>query len=99
MQEAFYQLRKTLGSHDRHNSIDITSHEYKSDKFILGIDMEKVSEHGYTGQSTRAGDIMSISFDHTASSAQALNYAKEFQIVLTADCVLEVKDSGVTVFD
>ena len=99
IQEAFYQLRKTLGSHDRHNSIDITSHEYKSDKFILGIDMEKVSEHGYTGISIRSGDIMSIRFDHTASSAQALNYAKEFQIVLTADCVLEVKDSGVTDFD
>ena len=99
MQEAFYQLRKTIGAHDRHNSIDITSHEYKSDKFILGIDMEKVSEHGYTGINTRAGDIMSIRFDHTPNTAGALNYAKEFQIVLTADCVLEVRDSGVTVFD
>ena len=70
MQEAFYQLRKTLGSHDRHNSIDITSHEYKSDKFILGVDFEIVSEHGSTGINTRAGDIMSIRFDHTVTSAQ-----------------------------
>ena len=32
MQEAFCQLRRTLGSHDQHNSIDITGHEYKADR-------------------------------------------------------------------
>ena len=42
---------------------------------------------------------MSIRFDHTPNAAGAMNYAKEFQIVLTADCVLEIRDSGVTVFD
>ena len=39
--EAFYQLRKTLGKHEQHNSFDITQHEYRCRKFVLGIDMEK----------------------------------------------------------
>ena len=95
--EAYYQLRKTLGAHDQHNSFDITQSEYRCRKFILGMDFEKVSEHGYTGLSTRAGDLMNIRFDHASSSAST--YATEMHIVLTSDQIVEVKDSGVTVFD
>ena len=61
------------------------------------MDFEKVSEHGYTGINTRAGDLMNIRFDHASSSAST--YATEMHIVLTSDQIVEVKDSGVTVFD
>ena len=95
--EAYYQLRKTLGKHDQHNSFDITQHEYRCRKMILGIDMEKVLEAGYTGINTRAGDLMNIRFDH-ASSVDA-RWATSMHIVLTSDQILEVRDSGVQVFD
>ncbi len=95
--EAYYQLRKTLGKHDQHNSFDITQHEYRCRKMILGIDMEKVLEAGYTGINTRAGDLMNIRFDH-ASSTDA-RWATSMHIVLTSDQILEVRDSGVQVFD
>ena len=51
--ETYYQLRKTLGhkSNDVH-SFDITSHEYRTSKFIWATDMEKMLEAGYTGQNT-----------------------------------------------
>ena len=97
-QEAYYQLRKTLGSHDQHNSIDITQHEYKTRKFVLGFDMEKVLEAGFTGINTRQGDIMSVTFNHNQNENGA-NWAKEMQIVLTSDQIMEIADSGVTVFD
>ena len=95
--EAYYQLRKTLGKHDQHNSFDITQHEYRCRKMILGIDMEKVLEAGYTGINTRAGDLMSIRFDH-ASSLDA-EWATQMHVILTSDQILEVRDSGVQVFD
>ena len=95
--EAYYQLRKTLGSHDQHNSIDITQHEYKCRKFVLGFDMEKVLEAGFTGINTRQGDIMSITFNHNSGTAS--HYAKDMQIVLTSDQIMEIADSGVTVYD
>ena len=97
-QEAYYQLRKTLGSHDQHNSIDITQHEYKTRKFVLGFDMEKVLEAGFTGINTRQGDIMSVTFNHNQNENGA-NWAKEMQIVLTSDQIMEISDSGVVVFD
>ena len=97
-QEAYYQLRKTLGSHDQHNSIDITQHEYKTRKFVLGFDMEKVLEAGFTGTNTRQGDIMSVTFNHNQNENGA-NWAKEMQIVLTSDQIMEIADSGVVVFD
>jgi putative heme iron utilization protein len=63
----------------------------------MGIDMEKVLEAGFTGINTRAGDLMSIRFDHKSNTPT--DWAQTMHIVLTADCILEVKDSGVTVFD
>ena len=96
--EAYYQLRKTLGSHDQHNSIDITPHEYKHRKFVMGFDMEKVLEAGFTGINTRQGDLMSVTFNHNQSD-QPTRWAKELQIVLTSDQIMEISDAGVTVFD
>ena len=95
--EAYYQLRKTLGKHDQHNSFDITQHEYRCRKFIMGIDMEKVLEAGYTGINTRAGDLMNIRFDHATPDAD--KWAQSLHIVLTSDQILEIRDSGVQVFD
>ena len=95
--EAYYQLRKTLGKHDQHNSFDITQHEYRCRKFIMGIDMEKVLEAGYTGINTRAGDLMNSRFDHATPDAD--KWAQSLHIVLTSDQILEIRDSGVQVFD
>ena len=45
--ESFYQLCKTMGAHSiKSRSFDIDSHDYRTWKFICGIDMEKVIEAG-----------------------------------------------------
>ena len=96
--EGYYQLRKCLGvqSSAVHN-FDINSHEYRTSKFILGLDLERVLEAGFTGLNTRAGDLMSILFKHNDSTAG--HYATSMHTVLHADCVLEIRDAGVQVFD
>ena len=96
--EAYYQLRKTLGvqSSTLHN-FDIDSHEYRNWKFVLGIDMERVLEAGFTGINTRSGDILSVRFDHKSSVSK--DYATSTHIILHADVILETRDSGKHFFD
>lgn len=97
--EAFYQLSKALGvqASALHN-FDISSREYRSTKLILATDCEKVLEAGFTGLNTRAGDLMTIRFDHK-SGAMANRKADRVHIVLHSDQILEIRDSGVQVFD
>ena len=96
--EAYYQLRKTLGVQANSlHSFDIDSHEYRDNKFVLGTDMEKVLSAGFTGQNTRAGDILSVKFEHRDTNTA--NYATTMQIIMHADCIMEIRDGGITVFD
>jgi len=96
--EAYYQLKKTLGvqSSAVHN-FDITAVEYRDNKFILGTDCEKVLDAGFTGLNTRAGDLMSVSFKFAKNDADRL--ADRIHIVLHSDQILEIRDSGCQVFD
>ena len=96
--ESFYQLRKTMGHKSNTiHSIDIDSYEYRNHKFIIGVDMERVLEAGFTGMNTKAGDILNIRFDHR--SGLDSDYAHDMHIVLQSDNILEVRDGGCSVFD
>ncbi len=60
-QEAYYQLKKTLGvqASSVHN-FDIDANQYRDHRFVLGTDCEKVLDAGFTGLNTRAGDLMTV---------------------------------------
>ena len=96
--ESYSQLKKTLGiqSSDVH-SFDINSREYRDNKFILAIDTEKMLEAGYTGLNTRSGDLMSVKYEALVPTASRL--AQRMHIVLHSDQIMEIRDSGVQVFD
>ena len=97
--EAYYQLKKTLGVQASavHN-FDVSAVEYRDYKFILGTDCEKVLDAGFTGLNTRAGDLMSVSLKY-ATGAAATRMADRIHIVLHSDQILEIRDSGCQVFD
>ena len=96
--EAFYQLRKMLGvlGSSVHN-FDIGSTTYRSSKFILAIDTEKVLEACWTGLNTRAGDLMRIKFE--SPSTNVTRHPDRMRIVMHSDQILEIRDTGVQVFD
>ena len=103
--EAYYQLKKTLGVQASavHN-FNISPLEFRDNKFILGTDCEKVLDAGFTGLNTRAGDLMSVSFKYaskgTADAAGIYpRLADRLHIVLHSDQILEIRDSGCQVFD
>ena len=102
--EAYYQLKKTLGvqSSAVHN-FDISPVEYRDYKFILGTDCEKVLDAGFTGLNTRAGDLLTVSLKYadtgTVEGTIYPNLADRIHIVLHSDQILEIRDSGCQVFD
>ena len=50
-----------------------------------------------SGMNTRAGDVLNIRFDHRGTNAE--NYGTSMHIVLQADVVIDITDSGVQVYD
>jgi len=96
--EAYYQLKKTLGIQSSNvHSFDINSNQYRNSKLVLGIDTEKVLDAGWTGLNTRSGDLMRIVFEYRKAEDQ--RYGDRMHIVLHSDQIVEIRDSGVVVFD
>ena len=103
--EAYYQLKKTLGvqSSAVHN-FDLKPAEYRDNKLIIGTDCEKVLDAGFTGINTRAGDLMTVKLKYANSGNADANgvfprLADRLHIVLHSDQIMEIRDSGVAVFD
>ena len=102
--EAYYQLKKTLGVQASavHN-FDVSAVEFRDHKFILGTDCEKVLDAGFTGINTRAGDIMTVKFKNMSpgitNSAGTECLANRLHVVLHSDQIMEIRDTGVAVFD
>ena len=96
--EVFYQLKKTLGIHSSsfHN-IDIPEAMYRNRKFIIGIDTEKVLSAGFTGLNTKAGDLMTIRVKQASTDDKS--QADKMQIILHADMILNIRDTGVEVME
>jgi hypothetical protein len=106
--EAYYQLKKTLGVQASavHN-FDISAVEFRDHKFILGTDCEKVLDAGFTGINTRAGDLMTVKFRNNKDKLYAMDgttllgstVAQRLHVVLHSDQIMEIRDTGVAVFD
>ena len=94
--EFFYHLRKTVGT-----PINIYSRWYHSTKYIIGLDMEKISGAGFSGMSTKAGDLISVNFKNCHESAvnSATSIPSRMYAVLHYDAVLNIRDSGVELLD
>jgi len=114
-QEAFYQLKKTLGVQASavHN-FDINSKQYRDHRFVLGTDCEKVLDAGFTGVNTRAGDLMTVRLKYKSNGVTApagtteaaeiswynnVRLADRIHIVLHSDQIMEIRSSGCQVYD
>ena len=98
--ESFSQLRKTMGIHQSpFHSLDITGAQYRDYKFISAIDTEKVLEAGFTGLNTRAGDLMTIKVKPVNATGMGSAYPTKFYTVLHTDNIMEIRDTGITIFD
>jgi hypothetical protein len=96
--EAFYQLKKTLGiASTSFHSIAITEPLYRNCRFIAAIDTGKVLAAGFTGLNSKAGDLMTLKFK--SLSTVPTDLPSLMYIHLHADCILNIRDTGVEVFE
>ena len=97
--EAFCQLRKTLGVHSSSfHALDVTPAEYRSFAHIQAIDLEKMIGSSFTGENTRDGSLMTVKIKAQDAGAMPSNPTKITTCIIT-DNILEIRDTGVVVFD
>jgi hypothetical protein len=98
VKEAFYQLRKCLGTHSgAYHALDINQSDYRSNRFIFAIDTEKMLAAGFTGLNTKAGDLMTVRCKYLGSD---VSFAPDsMYVVLHSDQILNIRDTGVEVME
>ena len=100
--ESYSQLRKCLGLHQGYGSFSISPSDYHMFKYVIGIDMEKVPEMGWSGENTMSGQLMTLkvkSLNTGVGELTAEVMPTNLHVVLHSDAILELSDSGVHVFD
>ena len=65
---------------------------YHADKFIVGVDTEKVLGASFTGYNSKAGDLLTVSLKNTGSPTKVFT-------TLHYDSILNIQDQGVTVLE
>ena len=92
--ECYYSLKKSLGiAANSLHGIDIDGNEYRNDKFIVGIDCEKLLGLIFTWMNTKH-ILMTVKF----KTAMA-NQANRMHILLFTEQILEICDTGKSVYD
>jgi hypothetical protein len=93
--ECFYNLRKSLGIQaNALHSIDIKGDEYRNHKIVVGFDTATMLGLSFSGANTK-NSLMSIKLKTKGGDYQDTR----MHLVLVAQQVLEIGDSGITVFD
>jgi hypothetical protein len=91
--EAMYQLKKTVGK-----PFNITDSEYRLNKYIVALDMEKISHAGFTGLNTKAGEMLTINF-RNCTGFSALSTPSRVFCALHYDAVINIKSEGIELLD
>ena len=69
-------------------------------KYIIGLDMEKISGAGFTGMNTKAGDLLTINFRNCwRSPINPQSVPGRVYCALHYDAVPNIRDSGVELLD
>ena len=89
--EAYYQLRKAVGI-----PFHIMNRWYRTRRYIVGLDCEKISGAGFTGMNTKAGDLLTVNFRNCGTSDDR---PKRMYCALNYDAVLNIRDQGIELLD
>ena len=81
------------------HSISPNYQQYCRDHFIIGIDCEKVLDASWTGLNTKAGDLLTFRLKGANGSIAANLMPDKMFITLHSDNILEIRDSGASVYD
>ena len=72
---------------------------YRSRKYIIGLDLEKISGAGVTGLSTKTSDLLTLTFKDCGADGAADNVPTNVFCALNYDCVMNISDNGIQLLD
>ena len=81
------------------HSLDISGAQYRDYKHIIAIDTEKVLEASFTGLNTRAGELLTVKVKPIDSAGMDTTKPTKFYTTLMTDNIMEIRDTGITIFD
>ena len=91
--ESFHRLRVAQLIHQGSDSFSISSSQYRADKAIVAMNLEKCpGVAGHSGINTRSDSQLSLNFKN-------LGTAKQIHVVLHYDQVISASAAGVGVLD
>lgn len=89
--EAYYQLKKAVGV-----PFHIMNRWYRTRRYIVGLDCEKISGAGFTGMNTKAGDLLTVNVRNCGSGG---SQPSRMYCALNYDAVLNIRSEGVELLD
>jgi len=96
--ESWAQLRKAVAAYGKH-PLSTKAREYHSTKFVQGLDLEKLSGVGYTGLSTKNGEMITVKVKAVNTTTLNTHMPTSLFMVLCTDNILQISDSGVSALD
>ena len=72
---------------------------YRSRKYFIGLDLEKVSGAGFIGLSTKTCDLLTLDFKDCDGEGAADSVPTRVFCALNYDFVLNIADGGATLLD
>ena len=96
--ETFAALKKCLGiQQSSFHSVNIDPFEYRTHKFIVGIDTEKVLQASFSGENIKNGSLLTLLMKNI--SVDDGTYPTAINVIMHCDCILNIRDVGVEILD
>lgn len=99
--ESFTQLKKALGLiYSTFHSISITPKQYRTSKYIVGLDLEAVTSASFTGMNLRQGQLLTVKCKQVSNGIDNNNQMPDrLYLTMCSDNLLQVTASGIVVND
>ncbi|MFM7988893.1 MAG: hypothetical protein ACKPKO_57235 [Candidatus Fonsibacter sp.] len=95
--ECMSQLKKCVClANSPFHSVDIAGMEYRTSKFLRGVDTEKLSGSSWTGLNSRRGDLLTLYFELVGTETERT--PDRMHVILHADLIMQVHEFGIAVF-
>ena len=101
LSECFSHLHKTMGLHFGSGAMNLTRYGYRTSKFIIAIDLEKMTGVGFSGMNTQDGQLLSIKLGSANKQIPLDNDSNVYTVYysLVYDGVVNIKMSGVDAYE
>ena len=81
------------------DSLSFSYRQYRENKFIIGMSFEKMSDVNFTGNNSKLSGITNFKIKGTEGSLPVDEQIQEVFVHLISEAVLEIRESGVVVYD